>query len=68
MEMIEMKLRIKQQKKQGVLQKFCIVQLFSACGNTVPPKLCVHVTEGIPSTHAKFRSNRLKIIMLGREK
>ncbi len=25
------------------------------------PKLCVHVTEGIPSAHEKFYSNRLKI-------
>ncbi len=31
------------------------------------PKLRAHVTEGIPSTHAKFLSNRLKI-MQRREK
>ncbi len=44
-----------------VLQKFYITQPFCASGNTVVLKLCVHVAEGIPSTHVKFRSNRLKI-------
>ncbi len=46
---------------RGVLQKFCIAQPFSACGNTVLPKLHAHVTKGTPGAHAKFRSNRLRI-------
>ncbi len=41
-------------KIRGVLQKFCIAQSFSACDNTVVPKVPTHVTEGIPCVHAKF--------------
>ncbi len=44
-----------------VLQKFRVAQSFSTCGNTVAPKLHVHVTEGIPSAHVKFCGNQLKI-------
>ncbi len=33
---------------------------FSTSGNTVVPKLKAYVTEGIPNTHAKFCSSRLK--------
>ncbi len=48
-------------KPREVLQKFCIARAFSACGNT-SLKLHEHITEGIPSTHAEFCSNRLKIM------
>ncbi len=48
-------------KIRGILQKFCVVQPFSACGNTVASKLGARVTEGISSAHAKFCSNQLKI-------
>ncbi len=41
---------------------FCVTQPFSACGNIVTPKLRAYVTEGIPSAHAKFHCNWLKII------
>ncbi len=34
---------------------------FSTYGNTVVLKLCVHVTEDIPTACAKFRSEWLKI-------
>ncbi len=47
---------------QRVLQKFCVIQLFSTCGNAVVLKLCAHVTEDVPSTRAKFRSNWLKMM------
>ncbi len=46
---------------RGVLQKFCIVQPFPTCGNTVATKLCAHVAEGISSAHVKFCHNGLKI-------
>ncbi len=49
-------------KYEGVFQKFCITQPFSAFGHTVALKLCAHVTEDILSTRAKFYSNRLKIM------
>ncbi len=49
-------------RTQGALQKFCVAQPFSACGNNVAPKMQAHVTEGSPSAHAKFRSNQLKIM------
>ncbi len=45
----------------GVGQKFCVAPLFSPCGYTAVLKLCTHVTEGIPSIHAKFCGNWLKI-------
>ncbi len=38
----------------GVLQKFCISQPFSLCGNTVALKLRARVTEGILNALAKF--------------
>ncbi len=44
-----------------VFQKFCTAQPFSIRGNTVMLNLHTHVTEGILSAHAKFRSNPLKI-------
>ncbi len=44
-----------------VIQKFCVPQPFSAFDETVAPKLCAHIIEGIPSTLAKFHGNRLKI-------
>ncbi len=40
---------------------FYVAQPFSTCGNTVALKLRAHITEGIPSTYAKFCSNWLKI-------
>ncbi len=46
---------------RGVLKKLCVTGPFSACGNTVVPKRCAHVTESIPRAHVKFYSNRLKI-------
>ncbi len=42
-------------------KKFYIAWLFSTCGHTVALKLCAHVIKGIPSTHATFRGNWLKI-------
>ncbi len=48
---------------RGAIQKFGVTQSFApACGNTVAPKQHAHITEGIPSAHVKFCSDRLKIM------
>ncbi len=48
---------------RGVLQKFCIAQPFSICGDFVVLKLHAYVTEGIASTHMKQQLMTRKITM-----